>query len=98
MSSENLREWIARFLWDYAMGEYNAENMNLEEQMNFKAGKILSRLRSQIEQMELRFPNEGMVQRLVSPVPLMSPYHGSVIEAYRLAQQDLLEDILSKLQ
>ena len=37
-----LREKIKQFLWDYAMGAYNTENMNLEEQMYFKADHILA--------------------------------------------------------
>lgn len=36
------QEKIAKFLWDYAMGQFNTENMNLEEQMDFKATKILN--------------------------------------------------------
>ena len=40
---------------------------------------------------ELPLPTHKMIERLVSPVPLMSPYYGSAIEMYRLAQQDMGE-------
>lgn len=40
---------------------------------------------------ELPFPGEKMFARLNYQVDLMSPARGSVVEAYRLAQQDMLE-------
>lgn len=39
---EEVREKIKQFLCDCAMGKYNTENMNLEEQFYFRADKILS--------------------------------------------------------
>jgi len=40
---------------------------------------------------ELPFPGEHMFARLNYQVDLMNPIRGSVIEAYRLAQQDMSE-------
>ncbi len=38
----DLKEKFKQFLWDYAMGKFNTEKMNLEEQMYFKADRLIA--------------------------------------------------------
>jgi len=83
---EEIREGIKKFLQGTAHnGYYDGLELRLIEELASQ-GVVIKVDR------ELPYATEETVfGRLTWPVPLMDPAHGTYIEVYRLAQQDLGE-------
>lgn len=85
MSSENLREEIGNLISDCVNRQsFTAEDLD----------QILNSLRNQIEQMELPQYPYPLASQIAGKLEVVDTWH----KIYDDAQQELLKDILSKLQ